>query len=52
MNKKICVSFTINKELFEQFKKISDKQSINRSKLIENYISSFITGAEEKNEKR
>jgi predicted DNA-binding protein len=42
MNTKIKKTFTINKELYEKFEKISSKMSLNKSKFIENKIKEWI----------
>lgn len=42
MNTKIKKTFTINKELYEKFDKISHRLSLNKSKFIENKIKELI----------
>jgi metal-responsive CopG/Arc/MetJ family transcriptional regulator len=42
MDTKIKKTFTINKELYKKFEKISEKLSLNKSKFIENKIKEFV----------
>lgn len=41
-NKKITINFTIDPDLKNEFISMSDDNGINRSKLISNYIKSWI----------
>lgn len=41
-SKKISKSFTIDLDIFEEFKKLCDKNSINMSKFIQNKMYEFI----------
>jgi len=47
MEKKIRKTFTIDKTVFDNFKIISDKLSISKSKYVENKIKEFIKSNKE-----
>jgi len=42
MNTKVMKTFTIDKEIYSKFCKLSEKLAINKSKFIENKIKEFI----------
>jgi len=50
-NKRVSTTFAIDADLLEEFKRICQEKSINRSRLIEKYIEEYvkIINEEEKN---
>jgi len=50
MKNKVSKTFSISEETYEKFMEIIEKENLNKSKLIEKWIISFIAGYDLTNE--